>query len=87
VECSALGMSAARPSLVYDAAFEEARERRAHDRRASDWRARHDGAGLRLDPLFAATLVNHVAAPERLIANGYRAERPLRAGIAINVKA
>jgi hypothetical protein len=80
-------MSAARPSLVYDAAFEEARERRAHDRRSSDWRARHDGGELHLDPLFAATLVNHVAAPEHLLVNGYRATRPLRAGIAINVKA
>lgn len=80
-------MGAARPSLVYDAAFEEVRERRAHDRRAGDRRARHDGSGLELDPLFAATLVNHVAAPEQVIVNGYLAERPLRAGIAINVKA
>ena len=80
-------MSAARPSLVYDAAFEEARERRAHDRRSGDWRLRHDGGGVHLDPLFAATLVNHVAAPERLIVKGYRTERPLRAGIAINLKA
>jgi len=80
-------MSAARPSLVYDAAFEEARERRAHDRRVSDWRPRRDGGDLHLDPLFAATLVNHVAAPERLIVNGYRAAHPLRAGIAIDVKA
>jgi hypothetical protein len=80
-------MGAARPSLVYDAAFEEARERRAHNRRGSDWRARHDGAGIELDPLFAATLINHVAGPERLIVNGYRTERTLRAGIAINVSA
>jgi hypothetical protein len=80
-------MSAARLSLVYDAAFEEARERRAHDRRASDWRPSQDGGDLHLDPLFAATLVNHVATPERLIVNGYRTTRPLRAGIAVNVKA
>ena len=80
-------MGAARPSLVYDAAFEEVRERRAHDRRAGDRRARHDSASLGLDPLFAATLVNHVAAPERVIVKGYRAERPLRTGITINVKA
>ena len=80
-------MGAARPSLVYDAAFEEVRERRAHDRRTGDRRAQHDSAGLGLDPLFAATLVNHVAAPEHAIVKGYRAERPLRAGIAINVKA
>ncbi|MFZ2029119.1 MAG: hypothetical protein WAU68_02335 [Vitreimonas sp.] len=80
-------MSAARPSLVYDAAFEEARERRAHDRRSSDWRPSLNCGDLHLDPLFAATLVNHVAAPERLIAKGYHTERPLRAGIAINVRA
>ena len=80
-------MGAARPSLVYDAAFEEVRERRAHDRRAGDRRAHHEGSGLRLDPLFAATLVNQVAPPERVITNGYRTGRDLRAGIAINVKA
>ncbi len=80
-------MSAARPSLVYDASFEEARERRAHDRRAGDRRIQHDGSGLRLDPMFAATLVNHVAIPERVVIDGYRAERQLRAGIAINLKA
>ena len=79
-------MSAAPPTLVYDAAFEEARERRAHDRRSSD-RLASDDSGIRLDPLFAATLVNHVAAPERFIVKGYRAESPLRAGIAINVSA
>ena len=80
-------MSAAKPSLVYDAAFEEVREQRVRDRRKGDRRARREGAGLRMDSLFAATLVNHVAAPERIAVQGYRAERPLRAGIAINVKA
>lgn len=80
-------MSAARPSLVYDVAFEEARERRAHDRRASDWRPSHTGGELHLDPLFAVTLINHVAAPEPRRLNGYRASPRLRAGIAINVKA
>ncbi|MBI3437760.1 MAG: hypothetical protein HY054_03750 [Proteobacteria bacterium] len=80
-------MSAARPSLVYDAAFEEVREQRMHDRRAGDRRTRQDRSGLRMDPLFAATLVNHVAKPERNIAYGYRAARLLRAGIAINMKA
>ncbi|MBS0386821.1 MAG: hypothetical protein JSS00_15895 [Proteobacteria bacterium] len=79
-------MSAARPSLVYDAAFEEARERRAYDRRSGDRRSRREGAGLRLDPLFAATLVNHVAAPERIVVKGYRYAHSLRAGIAINLK-
>ena len=78
-------MGAARPSLVYDAAFEEVRERRAHERRAGERRRGHEGAHL--DPLFAATLVNHVAAPERIIINGYRPARAPRAGIAINLKA
>jgi len=79
-------MGAARPSLVYDAAFEEVRERRAHDRRAQDRRTPDAGPGLRLDALFAATLVNHIAAPERLIVNNYRREQKLRPGVAINVK-
>ena len=79
-------MGAARPSLVYDAAFEEVRERRAHDRRAKDRRTPEDGRSLRLDALFAATLVNHIAAPERLIVNNYHREQTLRSGIAVNVK-
>lgn len=79
-------MGAPRPLLVYDAAFEEARERRAHDRRVKDRRLDHDGSGLRLDPLFAATLVNHVAAPERVTINTYHRQRKLRAGVAVNVK-
>ena len=73
-------------SLVYDAAFEEVRERRAHDRRANDPRTRYAGSGMRLDALFAATLVNHIAAPERVIVNGYRRQQSLRSGVAINVK-
>jgi hypothetical protein len=77
-------MSAARPSLVYDAAFEEARERRAGDRRRS-FEAHADG--MKLDPLFAATLVNHVAKPERPIAHAYREARAPRAGIAIDFRA
>ena len=77
-------MSAARPSLVYDAAFEEARERRAGDRRRS-FDAHADG--IKFDPLFAATLVNHVAKPERPIAHGYRETRAPRAGIAIDLRA
>ena len=80
-------MGAARPSLVYDAAFEEVRERRADERRAKDRRARHDGSSLWLDPLFAATLVNHIAAPERVIVNGYHRRQKLRPGVAVNVKA
>jgi hypothetical protein len=79
-------MGAARPSLVYDAAFEEVRERRADDRRVQDRRVRREGPGLRLDALFAATLVNHIAAPERVIINGYRRQPTLRSGVAVNVR-
>jgi hypothetical protein len=79
-------MGAARPSLVYDAAFEEVRERRAHDRRAQDRRMPDAGSGLRFDALFAATLVNHIATPERSIVNTYHREQKLRSGVAINVK-
>jgi hypothetical protein len=77
-------MSAARPSLVYDAAFEEVRERRAGDRRRSFEARPH---GMKLDPLFAATLVNHVAKPEAQIAHGYHQLRAPRAGIAIDLRA
>jgi hypothetical protein len=77
-------MSAARPSLVYDAAFEEARERRAGDRRRSFEAQAH---GMKLDPLFAATLVNHVAKPEAPIAHGYRQLRAPRAGITVDFRA
>ena len=81
-------MSAARPSLVYDAAFEEAadvlRQHLALDRRRS-FDAHADG--IKFDPLFAATLVNHVAKPERPIAHGYRETRAPRAGIAIDLRA
>lgn len=80
-------MSASKPSLVYDAAFEEVREQRTHDRRKSDRRTRRESPGVHMDPLFAATLINHVAAPERILVDGYRATRPLRAGIAVNLKA
>ena len=86
MECSALAMGAGQPLLVYDAAFEEARERRAHHRRVGDGRG-PSALGLRLDPLFAATLVNHVAAPERRTPKSYAPRRALRAGVAVDVRA
>ncbi|MEQ1708477.1 MAG: hypothetical protein ABL864_09130 [Terricaulis sp.] len=73
-------------------------------RRASDWpepdrteaeqrrAGRHgDGADAqrnRFDPLFAATLVNHIAPAEVFYARGYAEAAPLmRAGIRINLRA
>ncbi len=53
-------MSAARLDHVVDADFAEIGDQRRADRRTSDRRA----GRLRLDPLFAATLVNQVARPE-----------------------
>lgn len=76
-------MSAAQPTLVYDAAFEEARERRGADRRSSARRPYSQS----LHPLFAATLVNQIAAPEVLYGRGYCTARGPRAGIAIDVRA
>ena len=73
-------------------------------RRASDWpepdrteagqrRAGRDGAETsvqrnRFDPLFAATLVNHIAPAEVSYARGYSEAAPLmRAGIRVNLRA
>lgn len=59
-------------------------ERREGDRRTNARRAPRRW----LDPLFAATLVNQVAAPETQYARGYTpAERPLRPGVVVNVRA
>jgi hypothetical protein len=75
-------MGAATPSLVYDADFEEAGERRAGDRR-------HGAApafqAMKLDPLFAATLVNQIARPDAPIARKYRPVPRTRAGIAVDL--
>lgn len=77
-------MSAGPIPLEYEAVFEEARERRRHDRRAGDRRAPHRA----FDPLFAATLVNHVVPSETTPTRGYdRAEPRLRAGVVVNVRA
>jgi hypothetical protein len=62
---------------------EETDERRG-DRRASDRRAPR----LRLDPLFAATLVNQIAPAERVVQRAYLIPAPrVRAGIAFDLKA
>jgi hypothetical protein len=77
-------MSAARLAPVLDVDFAEVGDQRRGDRRSSDRRA----ARLRLDPLFAATLVNHVAKPEAPCAQRYAAPcaRP-RPGIVVNFEA
>lgn len=77
-------MSAVRLAPVLDADFEEIGEQRRADRRANDRRAPR----LKLDPLFAATLVNQIAKPERSVVHGYApAPSRLRAGTVVNVSA
>jgi len=76
-------MSARPLPRFHDASFEEVGDQRRADRRKNDRRA----GGLRLDPLFAATLVNHVTPPETMIVKGYAAERKIRAGIAFDLRA
>ncbi|MFN3465342.1 MAG: hypothetical protein ACK4X1_14840 [Terricaulis sp.] len=78
-------MSAApRLAPVLDADYEEVGEQRRTDRRAGDRRVRR----LKLDPLFAATLVNHVAKAEAAPRRSYAAPQSrLRTGIVVNVSA
>jgi hypothetical protein len=58
-------------------------DRRTGDRRADPRRALY----RRLDPLFAATLVNQIAPPEQASARGYPAKRGVPAGIAFDLEA
>jgi hypothetical protein len=68
---------------VLDAEFEElANQRRGDRRRSADRRAPR----LRLDPLFAATLIAHVSPLPQANIGGYRVPA-LRAGLAINFRA
>jgi hypothetical protein len=77
-------MSAANPSLVYDADFEEvANQRAGADRRCSDRRS----ARTPFDTLFAATLVNQLAPPGPAHANAYLARPRRLAGLAFDVRA
>ncbi|MCX7359431.1 MAG: hypothetical protein NT015_14980 [Alphaproteobacteria bacterium] len=78
-------MSAAAATVhALDADFEEVGEQRRTDRRQSDRRAPR----MKLDPMFAATLVNQIAQTEgaqlRSYANPWRGPRP---GIIVNVRA
>jgi len=75
--------AAARTAPAIDADFQEIGEQRRTDRRQSERRAPR----MELDPLFAVTLVNHVAPRETATILGYRQPARLRAGIAFDVKA
>ncbi|HYD86998.1 MAG TPA: hypothetical protein VEA80_05965 [Vitreimonas sp.] len=66
-----------------DAEFVNVGDQRRNDRRGGERRA----ARAKLDTLFAATLVNHVTAAERVCVSGYDAAPPLRAGVVVNVRA
>ena len=75
--------SASRLRLV-DADFEDVGDQRRADRRQSDRRAPR----LKLDPAFAATLINQIAKPEPVLRPGYVNEpKRLRPGIAFDLRA
>ena len=77
-------MSAARLDPVLDADFEEVGDQRRADRRRDDRRAQRQ----RLETLFAATLVNHVLAPEKARSGAYTAPQSrLKPGIVLNLSA
>ena len=77
-------MSASRPAPAIDADFVEVGEQRRTDRRATDRRAPR----MKLDPLFAATLVNQIARPEDAPTHGYAQPwRGPKPGIVVNVRA
>jgi hypothetical protein len=69
---------------LVDADFEEIGDQRRTDRRAGDRRA----PGMKLDPKFAATLINQIAKQEQGQRTGYANEpKRLRPGIAFDLKA
>jgi hypothetical protein len=69
---------------LVDADFEEIGDQRRADRRQGDRRAQR----MRLDPGFAATLINQIAKPELMQPAGY-AKKPnrLRPGAAFDLRA
>ncbi|MGE0743066.1 MAG: hypothetical protein AB7O98_17145 [Hyphomonadaceae bacterium] len=76
-------MSDCPPPLVEDADFIEVGEQRRAERRRGDRRA----GKFKLHPMFAATLIAHVA-PTTVVNSGrYETERKLRAGIAFDLRA
>ncbi len=77
-------MSASSPAPAIDADFVEVGDQRRTDRRSSDRRTPR----MKLDPLFAATLVNQIARAEAAPTHGYaRPWRGPRPGIVVNVSA
>lgn len=77
-------MTAARPSHALDAEFTELSDQRRFDRRAKERRAPR----VKLDPLFATTLINQIAKPEAPQPKAYTApQRAPRPGIVVNVSA
>lgn len=77
-------MSATRPAPAIDADFVEVGDQRRTDRRQADRRALR----MKLDPMFAATLINQIARAEETPAQGYaRPWRGPRPGIVVNVRA
>lgn len=66
-----------------DAEFLDIGDQRRGDRRGRERRAPR----AKFDTLFAATLVNHVAAPEQPRLGGYSAAEKLRAGVMVNLRA
>lgn len=77
-------MEAHRIPDALDAEFEDIGNQRRADRRASDRRSPR----LRLDPLFAATLINHTITPELCLTQGYAAPKLApRNGVVVNLKA
>ena len=78
-------MSAANPApAALDVDFEEIGDQRTMDRRSSDRRAPR----LKLDPMFAATLVNQIARSEDTQSRGYsQTWRGPRPGFIVNVRA
>lgn len=77
-------MSGAQRPREIEAEFAEIGDQRRRDRRAGDRRA----ARMRIEPLFAATLVNHVVPPEQVYVRGYAtAAAAPRTGIVVNLSA
>lgn len=73
----------ARPRLV-DAEFQDIGDQRRSDRRGADRRVPR----IRLDPNFAATLINQIATPEQVQRAGYLTKpKQVRPGFAFDLRA
>lgn len=76
-------MSSARPAPEIEAEFAEVGEQRRVDRRGNDRRA----ARLRLEPLFAVSLLRHLLPAETPPARFASAAPAVRAGIVVDLRA